>query len=331
MPPDRRPVIAVPIGDPAGIGPEIAVKAAGDATVRAICRPVLVGHEAVVGHYRDLLSPATALRRIESPTAATDADGLHLLPVEDTSIEGWTPGIANAACGRATLDYAGAAVDLARAGAVAAVAAAPHNQSAIRAAGIAFDGYPRFVAERTRVDPDSVFLMLVGDERRIVHVTLHLGVRSALELIRRDRVLAAIRATTATLGRMGIERPRIAVSGLNPHGGENGLFGREEIDEIAPAIADAAADGIDARGPFGADTMLLDPHYDAYVVMLHDQGHIPAKLVGFDSTSAIPVGTPVIFASVAHGSAFDIAGRGAADPTCLIRTISRLAGRDHAL
>jgi 4-hydroxy-L-threonine phosphate dehydrogenase PdxA len=125
---------------------------------------------------------------------------------------------------------------------------------------------------------------------------------------------------------MGIRRPRIAVSGVNPHAGENGLFGREEIEEIAPAIAEARDRGIDAHGPFGADTMLLDHGYDAFLVMLHDQGHIPAKLAGFSSTSALPVGTPILFASVAHGSAFDIAGRGIADPACLIRTIERLAG-----
>jgi 4-hydroxy-L-threonine phosphate dehydrogenase PdxA len=151
-----------------------------------------------------------------------------------------------------------------------------------------------------------------------------MGVRHALEVIRRDRVLQAIRATASALLRMGIGRPRIAVSGVNPHAGEGGLFGREEIDEIAPAIAEARAGGIDASGPFGADIMLLDRGYDAYVVMLHDQGHVPAKLIGFDSTSAVPVGVPILFASVAHGSAFDIAGTGIADPACLIRTIGRM-------
>lgn len=320
----ERPAIAIALGDPAGIGPEIAIKAASDPRVRQRCRPILVGHEAVVRFYLDRLSPALPLARIADSNGSGAPDHIELLPEESVALGDWAPGRIEAACGRAALAYAGGAVALAAAGQVHAVAAAPHNQSAIRAAGIDFDGYPRFVAERTGVDPDAVFLMLVGEQHRIVHLTLHMGVRQALKVIRRNRVLKVVRSADALLRRMGIDRPRIAVSGVNPHAGEGGLFGREEIDEIAPAIVDARADGIEAAGPFGADTMLLDPAYDAYIVMLHDQGHIPAKLVGFNSTSAVPVGVPVLFASVAHGSAFDIAGRGTADPSCLICTIERL-------
>lgn len=325
--PAALPSIAIPIGDPAGIGPEIAVKAACDPGVRAICRPILFGHTAVIRHYRDRLSLSRELRHLNA-TRATDRAGeaIEVLAVEDSDISRWEPGKIDAACGRAALSYAGRALDLALTGKIDGIVAAPHNQSAIRAAALDFDGYPRFVAERTGIDPDSVFLMLVGNDRRIVHVTLHASVRESLQVIRRDRVVRALCATSSALKRMRIQRPRLAVSGVNPHAGEGGLFGREEIDEIAPAIADARADGIDAHGPFGADTMFLDRGYDAYVVMLHDQGHIPAKLVGFESTSAMPIGVPVLFASVAHGSAFDIAGRGVADPRCLIRTIERLTG-----
>jgi 4-hydroxythreonine-4-phosphate dehydrogenase len=324
--PSERPAIAIALGDPAGIGPEIAIKAACDPRIEALCRPILVGHDSVVRHYCDRLAPSRRLRRIDDPSeAGIDPGAIDLVAEENVALGDWTPGRLDASCGRAALAYAGRAVDLARTGLVRAAVAGPHNQSAIRAAGIDFDGYPRFVAERTDTNPDSVFLMLAGEERRIVHVTLHMGVRRALEVIRRNRVLDAIGETAAMLSRIGLRTPRIAVSGVNPHAGEGGLFGREEIDEIAPAIADARASGIDASGPFGADTMLLDRGYDAYVVMLHDQGHVPAKLVGFDSTSAVPVGVPVLFASVAHGSAFDIAGKGIADPSCLARTILRLA------
>lgn len=327
----QRPAIAIALGDPAGIGPEIGLRAACDPQITTLCRPILVGHEAVGRHYleRLSLSPAPGLRRIGAPSeAGLDAGVIDLLAEESEALGDWAPGRLDASCGRAALAYAARAVALAQAGLVHAAVAGPHNQSAIRAAGIDFDGYPRFVAEHTGTNPDMVFLMLVGEERRIVHVTLHMGVRQALEVIRRKKVLEAIRATASALSRIGVGRPRIAVSGVNPHAGEGGLFGREEIDEIAPAIADARADGIDASGPFGADTMLLDRGYDAYVVMLHDQGHVPAKLIGFSSTSAMPVGVPVLFASVAHGSAFDIAGKGVADPACLIRTIIRLvAGR----
>ncbi|MEX2453151.1 MAG: 4-hydroxythreonine-4-phosphate dehydrogenase PdxA, partial [Rhodospirillaceae bacterium] len=164
------------------------------------------------------------------------------------------------------------------------------------------------------------------DRLRIAHVTLYLGVRDALAIIDAPRILRTLKAADAALKRIGFAAPRIAVSGVNPHAGEGGLFGSEEAEIVAPAIADARAAGIDAHGPFGADTMYLDTGYDAFVVMLHDQGHIPAKLVGFNGTAAFSIGTPVLFSSVAHGSALDIAGQGRADPGALIRALTQVAG-----
>ena len=203
--------------------------------------------------------------------------------------------------------------------------AAPQNETAIARAGIAFDGHPSFVARATGTDPDAVYLMLCVGCTRIVHATLHRSVRQALEQITRDNIGRAIRATDRTLQQLGIAVPRIAVSGLNPHAGEGGLFGREEIEVIAPAIAEAAAQGIAVAGPFGADTMLQMPGYDAFVVMLHDQGHIAAKLIAPNAVAAMTIGTPILFASVAHGSAHDIAGRGVASPAAMIAALLRLA------
>jgi 4-hydroxy-L-threonine phosphate dehydrogenase PdxA len=168
--------------------------------------------------------------------------------------------------------------------------------------------------------------MLCFGDTRIVHCTLHVGVAQALTLITRERVGRAIRAADAALRRIGIARPRICVSGLNPHAGEGGLFGREEIDTIAPAIGDARAAGIAVEGPFGADTMLQRKNVDAFVVMLHDQGHIAAKLLAFNQSAAFTIGSPILFSSVAHGSAFDIAGKGIASPAAMIEAITRLAG-----
>jgi 4-hydroxy-L-threonine phosphate dehydrogenase PdxA len=204
------------------------------------------------------------------------------------------------------------------------VVAAPHNQTAIAAAGIAFTGYPGFLAHETGTRDEDVFLMLCFAGRRIVHCTLHVSVRDALALITRDRVAGVIRATDAALRRFGIARPKVLVGGLNPHAGEGGLFGREEIDIIAPAIA-AMRQTIDVDGPFGCDTMLDRRDADAYIVMLHDQGHIPAKLAGTQS-AAVAIGTPVLFSSVAHGTAMDIAGKGIADPAALIAAIGVLTG-----
>ena len=301
-----KPRIAVPVGDPAGIGPEIALKAAADDRVRRTCDPVLVGDAAILSMYAS---------RLGLPLPGNPVDVGFLDAVE--------PGASAPACGRAALAYAARAIGMAEAGEAAAVVACPHTQSSVAAAGIAFDGYPSFLARETGTDPDGVFLMLVSDRLRIAHVTLHVGIRAALEMIDGPRVLRALRATASALGRIGAASPRIAVSGVNPHAGEGGLFGREEIEIVSPAVEEARRGGIDARGPFGADTMYLDDSYDAYLVMLHDQGHIPAKLAG--GAAAFAIGAPILFSSVAHGSALDIAGKGSANPETLIRTILHIA------
>jgi 4-hydroxy-L-threonine phosphate dehydrogenase PdxA len=186
------------------------------------------------------------------------------------------------------------------------------------------------VARATGTAPDGVYLMLCFGATRIAHATLHCSVKEALALITRDNVERVIRATHAALARIGVAAPRIAVSGLNPHAGEGGLFGREEIEVIAPAIAAAAASGIRVTGPFGADTMLQMPGVDGFVVMLHDQGHIPAKLLAPHAAAAMTIGTPVLFSSVAHGSAHDIAGKGVAEPAAVIEAVLRLSKADRA-
>jgi 4-hydroxy-L-threonine phosphate dehydrogenase PdxA len=306
----RGPVIAIPIGDAAGIGPEIAVKAAAADAVKTRCRPILIGDAGVIAR-------AAALCGI-------DAAALDIVSPNEAALPGdIAPGVADGAVGRATLEAASAAVAMALRGEAHAVVAAPHNQTAIRRAGIDdFDGYPGFVGSATGADPEGVFLMLVDDDRRIVHATLHQSVREALAAIDSALVGRALRAADAALRAMGIAAPRIGVSGVNPHAGEGGLFGCEEIEHIAPAIAAAQAEGIDAAGPFGADTLYLDRGFDAYLVMLHDQGHIPAKLSA-RNPAAVTIGTPVMFATVAHGSAYDIAWQGKADASCLIATVLR--------
>jgi 4-hydroxythreonine-4-phosphate dehydrogenase len=320
------PRIAIATGDPAGIGPEIALKAALDSGVRRLCRPVLVGDPAIVGMHAHAAGLNPRLNVIERTADADWSDGaVNLLEAREDNNATVTFGKVDAAYGRASLAAARHAIKAALRREVEAVVAAPQTERSIAAAGIAFDGYPSFVARETGTPTHDVYLMICFDRSRIVHATLHLSVREALNLITREHVARVIRVTDASLRKLGLERPRIYVSGLNPHAGEDGLFGREEIEIIRPAIEDAALAGIEVSGPFGADTMFRKQDCDAYIVMLHDQGHIAAKLQAFNRTAGLSIGSPILFSSVAHGSAHDIAGKGQGDPGAMIEAITRLA------
>jgi 4-hydroxythreonine-4-phosphate dehydrogenase len=323
------PRVAIALGDPAGIGPEIALKAAQDPRVRAVARPVLVGD---FGALEEHARRCGLTLPIDSFTDAGEVqwrDGrLPLIARSHFATDRLELGIIKAVHGLAALDAAGCAVRAALDGHVEAVVAAPQTELAIKQAGIEFDGYPGFVARCTATPVDDAFLMLCfangGAETRIVHTTLHVGLKRAIGLITFDRVRHVIDAAAATLKKIGIARPRIAVAGLNPHAGEAGMFGDEEITTIGPAIAAAREAGIDADGPFGADTMFAKPGYDAYVVMVHDQGHITAKLLAPNRTAGLTIGTPVLFSSVAHGSALDIAGQNKAEARAIVEAVERL-------
>jgi 4-hydroxythreonine-4-phosphate dehydrogenase len=327
----KLPRIGIALGDPAGIGPEVALKAVMLRAVREACRPILFGDASVIEAHAAACGIKAPIRRVLRAADAPDDDGTVAL-VERRQFSPGELHIGSIAAnhGESALDSAKAAIDAALAGEVDAVVAAPQTEAAIKLAGIEFDGYPTFVARCTGVPPEDAFLMLCfdmgGKEMRIVHTTLHVALRHAFELVTRDRVLNAVRSADNALRRMGIASPRIAVSGLNPHAGEGGLFGDEEKEIISPALRDAKARGVTAEGPFGADTMFLRQGYDAFVVMFHDQGHILAKSQAFDGTAALTIGTPVLFSSVAHGSALDIAGKNRADPGAMVQAIRRVAG-----
>jgi 4-hydroxythreonine-4-phosphate dehydrogenase len=303
--------IAMPVGDPAGIGPEIALKAALDPTVRAACEPILVCDP-------DLLNR-------HAKACGVDASQVDVLPCPQPEAASLGFGVTTPIAGRASIAFCATAVKAAMDGTVDAVVAAPQNETSIAQAGIKFDGHPSFVARQTGSDENGVYMMLAFGETRIAHCTLHRSVHEAIALITKDNVARTIRATNAALRRLGVAHAKIAVSGLNPHAGEGGLFGREEIEIIKPAMDQVAADGISIAGPFGADTMFHMPGYDAFVVMLHDQGHIATKLMAPHAAAALTIGTPILFASVAHGTGHDIAGRGIADPAAMIEAVLMVA------
>jgi 4-hydroxythreonine-4-phosphate dehydrogenase len=305
--------IAIPVGDPAGIGPEICLKAVLDPQVRTACEPIIVCDT-------ELLERHATACRLDVDLKAVD---VLACPQPDTASLGF--GVTAPAAGRASIAFCVAAVKAAMAGEVDAVVAAPQNETSIAQAGIKFDGHPSFVARQTGTNEEGVYMMLCFGDTRIAHCTLHRSVKESIALITKDNVARTIRATNVALQRMGIARPKIAVSGLNPHAGEGGLFGREEIEIIRPAMDMAAAEGIAVSGPYGADTMFHMPGFDAFVVMLHDQGHIATKLLAQNAAAALTIGTPILFASVAHGTGHDIAGKGIANPAAMIEAVLRMA------
>lgn len=320
-----KPIIAIATGDPAGIGPEISLKAALNPAVRAACLPVLVSDAAILKRHAEACSIHVDLHPVARAENAREAEG-RVAVIDCPQGDAMALGQTSAAAGRASIAFCRTAVHAAMAKQVDAVVAAPQNETSIALAGIPFDGHPSFVARETGTRADDVFMMLCFGDMKISHATLHQSVRQALDAITRERVGKVIDETARTLRRMGMAAPRIAVSGLNPHAGEGGLFGREEIDIIKPAIDTAAAAGVAVAGPYGADTMFHMGGFDAFVVMLHDQGHIAAKLLAENAAAALAIGTPILFSSVAHGSAHDIAGRGIANPKAMIDAVLRMAG-----
>jgi 4-hydroxy-L-threonine phosphate dehydrogenase PdxA len=303
--------IAIPVGDPAGIGPEIALKAALDPAVQAACEPMIVSDPALLARH--------------AKACGLDASRINLLPCPQPETHSLPFGIVSPIAGCASIAFCAAAVKAAMTGQVDAVVAAPQHETSIAQAGIKFDGHPSFVARQTGTDESGVYMMLCFGDTRIAHCTLHRSVREALTLITRENVARTIRATDAALKRLGIVDAKIAVSGLNPHAGEGGLFGQEEIEIIKPAMDQVSSERISVAGPFGADTMFHMPGFDAFVVMLHDQGHIATKLMAQHAAAALTIGTPILFASVAHGTGHDIAGKGVANPAAMIEAVLRLS------
>jgi len=319
--------VAIALGDPAGIGPEIALKAALDARVRAVCTPVLVGDIRAAEAHARACGIAVDLQRISAASEADASGGrIPFLHIDLFGDEPLRLGEIAALHGSAATRAAAAAIAAAMAGEVDAVVACPQTELAIKQAGIEFDGYPTFVARCTGTPVDDALLMICFDDKRIVHTTLHVSLRRAIELITEDRVFHVLQATDRTLRKLGIAAPRIAVSGLNPHASEHGMFGDDEEKIIEPAMARARALGATLEGPFGADTMFQKPGYDAFVVMYHDQGHLAAKLLATNRTAGLTIGTPILFSSVAHGSALDIAGQNKASPEAVVEAVLRLAG-----
>ena len=318
----KKPRIAISIGDANGIGPEIAIKAAAGFDSASPAQAVLVGDRYVIEHYRASLGIQKRLADFEQADADRE---MAICDVPSLPREDFSPGRICAAAGRATIAYVSSCVDLVRSGHCAAIVGCPQNETAVHQAGIEFSGYPPLIADLTQTPRDKVFMMLSGAGLRIAHVTLHEPLHQAIARLTPDLVADGIRALDDTLKRLGISQPKIGVFGINPHAGENGLFGDDDQRVTEPAVAMVKAEGIGADGPIGADVLLANRKHDAYVAMYHDQGHVPVKLISPRVASAVTIGAPVVFSSVGHGSAHDIAGKGIADPQSVIDAFALLA------
>jgi 4-hydroxy-L-threonine phosphate dehydrogenase PdxA len=320
--------VALAIGDPNGIGPEIAVKAALRIAAEQAGPPlILVGDERVIRFYAEACAAGDLLKRFDGGSAPP---ALSFFPVEALDAASFRPGSASAAGGRATIAYVEAALRLAEEGHAAAIVACPHSETSVNLAGIPFSGYPSLLARLKSMPQDEVFLMLVGGGLRIVHVTLHERLQTALARITPRLIEAAVRTGADALRRFGLERPKLGIFGINPHAGEHGLFGDDDDRIIAPSVERLRAEGYCVEGPMGADLMLGRKDLDAFVAMYHDQGHIPVKLLAGRNAAAMSIGAGLVFSSIGHGSAFDIAGRNMADCDPVLRTIRLLAGGEQA-
>ncbi|MBI2950214.1 MAG: 4-hydroxythreonine-4-phosphate dehydrogenase PdxA [Verrucomicrobia bacterium] len=294
---NSAPTIAISIGDPAGIGPEVVLKALSDETVRGQAKMIVVGDRAT-------LQPTEARCGVK----LADMPGVFL--DEPGALEGWFEmGKLSERCGRAALAYVRRATELCLKGLADAMVTAPLNKEAVSKSGENFTGHTEFIAELCGVTEPR--MLLINDRLRVLHVTTHCSLRQACD-VTAPEILTTIRLGAEALARLGLRQRRIAVCGLNPHASEGGLFGTEDQSVIAPAITTARAQGIDCAGPFPADTIFLKAlqgGFDLVVAIYHDQGHIPMKLLDFENTVNVSLGLPIIRTSVDHGTAFDIAGQ----------------------
>ncbi|WP_372824659.1 PdxA family protein [Polaromonas sp.] len=306
--------LALALGDPNGIGPEITLKALNALSEEDRKRITVFGPAAVLQRAAAVSGLSALLPQLNHVEAGALPDGAA------------QPGRIDPAAGASAVDSAIAALQACRAGEFDAVIAGPHHETAIHQAGIPFSGYPSLVARVCGLPEDEVFLMLVGGGLRIVHATLHESVRMALDRLSPDLVQRAVRAGARACALLGVENPTIGVFGINPHASEGTLFGPEDAQTVVPAVTQLRTEGYCINGPHGADMLLAQRQHDLYVAMLHDQGHIPIKLLAPNAASALSIGADVLLSSVGHGSAMDIAGRGIADPTALLRTIALLSG-----
>lgn len=324
----RKQIIAVPMGDPAGVGPEIVVKAVSSQAVGDRITTLVIGDRKILEDAMRFSHTALAVHPVERGSQCIAEEGvLNLLDLNNIDRSVFSYGKVSGMCGKAAYQYIEKAVELAMNSDADAVATPPINKESLRAGGVDYIGHTEIFAGLTGVDDPLTMFEVRG--LRVFFLSRHVSLRKAIDLVEKNRITECTIRCAEALKRLGVENPSIAIAGLNPHSGEHGLFGDEEGREIEPAVAELRAAGYNVSGPIGADSVFhlaLHGRYDAVLSLYHDQGHIATKTLDFERTIAVTNGLPFLRTSVDHGTAFDIAGQGIASPVSMIEAIL-LAGR----
>lgn len=320
-----RPLLGITMGDPAGIGPEVIVKALAQDKVRRLCRPLVIGSFSVMEHMvKRLKFEMQVVRVVENEVVSSRANHLAVLDPLEQPLGRFVRGVAAPETGAASLLFIKKAVKLAQRGYLDGIVTAPINKEAIHMAGCQFPGHTELLAHLTQKQDSG--MMIIGGPLRIMFVTTHVAIKDLPSLLTQSKIEKAIRlAHRALKDLFGVPHPRIGVAALNPHAGEHGLFGDEEARVIAPAVRTARTQGICVSDPLPADTLFgkaVKGEYDCVIALYHDQGLIPLKLVAFGSCVNVTVGLPIIRTSVDHGTAFDIVGKGIAESGSLVEAIT---------
>jgi 4-hydroxythreonine-4-phosphate dehydrogenase len=323
---DAKPAIAITMGDPCGIGPEVVVKALVEPGVYDLCRPLVVGNVYAMEQAVRLTGLPLTIRESSDPAAAGLVPGVaDVLDIHNLNPEDITVGEISVACGQAAMEWVSKAGQLAMDGVVHGLATAPLNKEAASLAGYESIGHMELLQELSGAK--TVATMLMAKNLRVVHLTTHRSLRLACDYVKKDRILEFLELTNRSFVEFGFPKPSIGVAALNPHGSDGGLLGDEEAQEIGPAVESARSLGINAVGPVPADVVFhqaIQGRYDAVLAMFHDQGHIPVKVYGFEESITANLGLPFVRTSVDHGTAFDIAGKGIAAHLSMLESI-RLA------
>ena len=310
-----KPILGITIGDATGVGPEITIMSLGDKEIYDSSRPVVIGDLKIMQRAAKIVNNGLTCRAVTDLADAGNTFGVVDVLDMDNLPADLPFATIDGRAGKAAYEYVEKAVSLAQQGQIDAIVTAPLHKEALNLGGYHFPGHTEILAQLG--GSRDYAMMLTGGGLRVIHVTTHVSMRQACDLVKKQRVLRVIELADEAVKLLGIEKPRIAVAGLNPHSGEGGLFGTEEIEEIQPAIEEAKKRGFDVTGPVPPDTVFyraaIKKHFDIVVVMYHDQGHIPLKVLGFETGVNVTVGLPFIRTSVDHGTAYGKAGKGTAD------------------